>query len=325
LLYFFAPRDRASAAGIRTVVTQRWRTIARVAQTAVVAVVVGVSFVYLWRSIDARLLGATVLGARMLPLATAVALVVPAAILRTLYWRALLAPLDVVRFRVLLTYTLACNAANVLLPARAGEAMRAWLLRSRHGIPLSTSAAVVVAEKAGDLLALAALVLPLPWLLADVPNVVARALQVVLAIVFVVMMLLALASRSATRFRWLAGVESLRRPAILARGFGAIALCWLVELTTVLLVMSAVGVPPRLESALLVLLYVNLATAIPATPGQLGTHEIASAAALRLQGAAPEEAVAFALLYHGAQLVPALALGLLDARTMLTWRRTASA
>jgi hypothetical protein len=71
-----------------------------------------------------------------------------------------------------------------------------------------------------------------------------------------------------------------------------------------------------------VLLFVNLATAIPASPGQLGTHEIASAAAMRMQGALPEQAVAFALLYHFAQLVPVLLLGLVDARTTLLWRRT---
>ena len=268
---------------------------------------------------------ATVVDARALPVGIAIALAVPAALTRTLYWRVLLTPVQPVRFRLLLGYTIACNAANVLLPARAGDAMRAWLLRNRHGVPLSVSGAVVVIEKVCDLLALAVLVLPLPWLLRDLPPIVADALAIVLAIVVGVTLLLLIVTRLSARSPWLTRLEAVRRPGALLRGFGAVLLYWLVDVSLILLVMSAVGLGPRIESALLILLFVTLATAIPLSPGQLGTHEIASAAALRLQGALPEQAVAFSLLYHCAQLLPALLMGLFDLRTMFAWQRTAAA
>jgi uncharacterized membrane protein YbhN (UPF0104 family) len=302
-------------------VGQRWRSVARVLQALVVVGVLGVSVFYLWTSIDRARLVATMLGARPLPLALAVAMVVPAALSRSLYWRAILMPAKAVRFRMLVGYTVACNATNVLLPARAGDALRAWMLKTRHGVPLVISGAAVGLEKVGDLLALSLLVAPLPWLLPNLPAVASHALQVLFAIVVVVAIGLAVGSRYAPRIGWLSGFRALGRPASLLRGFGAIALCWIIDLASMLLVMSAVGFTPRLETALLVLLFVNLATAIPASPGQLGTHEIASAAAMRMQGALPEQAVAFALLYHFAQLVPVLLLGLVDARTTLLWRR----
>jgi hypothetical protein len=39
-----------------------------------------------------------------------------------------------------------------------------------------------------------------------------------------------------------------------------------------------------------------------------------------VQGVGAEQAVAFALLYHAAQLAPVLLLGLVDARTLLRAR-----
>jgi uncharacterized membrane protein YbhN (UPF0104 family) len=234
------------------------------------------------------------------------------ALARTLCWSALVGPMGLVRFRVLFRYTRAANAANVLLPARAGDAMRAWLLRSQHDIPLSSSGAAIAVEKILDLLVLTLLVTPLPWLVTSLSPAVAHALRVVQVVVVISLVLLTVASRHAGRSPWLSGLETLKRPSVMMRGFGAVLLCWLIDLGLVLLVLGAVGLAPRLEHALLVLLFVNVATAIPASPGQLGTHELASAAALRLQGAQPEQAVAFALLYHGAQLAPILVMGLAD-------------
>jgi uncharacterized membrane protein YbhN (UPF0104 family) len=256
-------------------------------------------------------------------MALAALLVAVIPLTRSAYWNSILVGVPPVPYRLLVRYTIACNAANAVLPARAGDAMRVWLLRDRHGVPIAQTAAAVVLEKVADLLSLVLLVLPLPWLLPRLPEGIGSALRTVLAIALVAIVALAVAGRHASRVRWLSGLEVLRRPVLVLRAFGAVAFAWVLDLGSVLLVMSAVGLAGRLEDALLVLLFVNLATAIPATPGQLGTHELGALTALRLQGVAAEPAVAFALLYHAVQLVVVMLLGLLDARALLTSRARA--
>ena len=58
----------------------------------------------------------------------------------------------------------------------------------------------------------------------------------------------------------------------------------------------------------------NIAVAIPATPGQVGVHEAGSIAALRLVGVSEVQAIPFALLYHVTQLLPVLVLGMASLR-----------
>jgi uncharacterized membrane protein YbhN (UPF0104 family) len=68
-----------------------------------------------------------------------------------------------------------------------------------------------------------------------------------------------------------------------------------------------VGIPLHLEAALLVLLAVNLAIAIPAAPGNLGSLELGAALPLTTVLHVPEaSAAAFALLYHGVQIATLL-------------------
>lgn len=304
-------------------VSRRWQTVTRALQVTTVVLVAVVWVVYLSRSVDVRSLGATLSRARTLPLVGAVALAAASPFARALYWRAILGTAEPVPYRLLLRYTFAANAANAVLPARAGDAMRVWWLRDRHGVPVAQTAAAVLVEKVADLLALTLLVAPLPWLLPRLPEGVARALETVLVLVGAVVAILAVAGRHSTRLRWLSGLAVLRRPAVLFRAFRAILATWLLDLGCVLLVMLAVDLPAHVEDALLVLLFVNLATAIPASPGQLGTHELGALAALRLQGVPAEPAVAFAVLYHAAQLAPVFLLGVLDARGLLRARARA--
>jgi glycosyltransferase 2 family protein len=298
----------------------RWQRLTRALQLAAILCVAIVWAVYLSRSVDAAGVGATLSRARGVPLALAALLVTVTPLARTAYWKSALAAARPIPYRLLLRYTLATNAANAVLPARAGDAMRVWLLRDRHDVPVARSAAAVVLEKTADVTALGLLAAPLPWLLPSLPEGVGQALRTVLVVIGVLLAALGIASRHATRSRWLAGLAVLREPSKLAPAFGAILATWLLDLGCVLLVMAAVGLTPRLADALLVLLFVNLATAIPASPGQLGTHELGALTALRLQGVDAEQAVAFALLYHAAQLVPVLALGLVDARSLLRAR-----
>jgi uncharacterized membrane protein YbhN (UPF0104 family) len=86
---------------------------------------------------------------------------------------------------------------------------------------------------------------------------------------------------------------------------------WLLDIGQVLLAMAAVGVAPTFFGATLVLLFVNLVNAVPATPGQIVLFEAGAAAACVIAGATPEQGIAVGVLYHMMQLIPETVLGAL--------------
>jgi hypothetical protein len=85
-----------------------------------------------------------------------------------------------------------------------------------------------------------------------------------------------------------------------------------MDLACLLAVMHAVGVDAPAASGLLVILAVNLAIAIPAVPGNLGTVELGAVAGLQPFGVSVELGLAVGILYHLAQVLPIAALALLD-------------
>jgi uncharacterized membrane protein YbhN (UPF0104 family) len=88
------------------------------------------------------------------------------------------------------------------------------------------------------------------------------------------------------------------------------ALSWLVDLVEIAIVAEAVGIHASWSTCALVLLGVNFAVSLPATPGNAGTLELGAIAALAWVGVSTERATTFALLYHLMQLGPVVAVGL---------------
>ena len=103
-------------------------------------------------------------------------------------------------------------------------------------------------------------------------------------------------------------------PGMRPRAF--VLLAWLIDVSAILTVLWALGIAPSVGKALVVLLFVNLAIAIPAAPGQVGSHELGSTMALELLGVPSGQAVAFALVFHLTQLAPVRVLGLYSARVL---------
>jgi uncharacterized protein (TIRG00374 family) len=130
--------------------------------------------------------------------------------------------------------------------------------------------------------------------------------------------------------RWAGSLDALRDPRRLAAAFAAALAMrgaeglgwWAVE--------RAFDVSPRPGSPALALAATNLASAIPASPGNLGVYEGAAYTAYHvLLGVPRDTAVALALVGHVVYLVPLVGIGwaLLSARQLasLRARRRASA
>lgn len=202
-------------------------------------------------------------------------------------------------------------ASSIVMPFRAGEGLRVWWLMNRCQLPMAHVLAVALAEKVANLTGLLLIValagsierVTLPW--------VTRAGTWLLVIVAGACLLggLALALR-----RHLGRVGASLRE--VSQGgpwpFALALLCallgWTGDCALVWLMAQGVGAPLRPLCTPFVLLAINVAIALPGTPGHVGTMELASITALSAFGAGRETALSFALLYHGVQVVAVLML-----------------
>jgi uncharacterized membrane protein YbhN (UPF0104 family) len=278
-----------------------WAIALRIATTLAVAALVVVAA----RSLDLGALKRSLLSASPAPLVLASALSFGMLVAKSAYWRTILMPVKPVPLRTLLWYTVAANGTSLVLPMRGGEALRVWWLKRSHGIPLTAIGAAVAFEKVFDAAALVLVVSPLPWLLPD-QQWLGRLRWALPIVLLVVVALVLLARRGRASVKWLSDLKLFDDLGPVVHSFGYVLVSWLADVTLILFVMRAVGIPLHLEAALLVLLAVNLAIAIPAAPGNLGSLELGAAFALTTVHVPETPAAAFAILYHGVQIATLL-------------------
>jgi uncharacterized protein (TIRG00374 family) len=118
------------------------------------------------------------------------------------------------------------------------------------------------------------------------------------------------------------GFLASRDPRALAVSVGASFVAWGLEINVASFSLRAVGLHLHLTAAILVLVAVNLALAIPfAPPGNIGTLELGAILALHEFGVPKEQALAFAICYHLLQVVPICILGFIFVTRDVSRRR----
>jgi uncharacterized protein (TIRG00374 family) len=229
---------------------------------------------------------------------------------------------------------------NNIYPARAGEVLRAVLLKRQEDVPVSASLATIFVERVFDgvvMLAFVFLNLPeLARMTADsgfVGNIQTVALwgTGAFAGALVVFLMAAMFPERAevllnvlvrrfipSRFqekvlgvagRFLGGLESLRSPRDALMIFLISIVIWLLETGKYWLVMHAFPFQVSFFALMLMNGIVNLATTIPSAPGYVGTFDAPGIAVLTAYGVDQAIAAAYTLVLHIALWVPVTALG----------------
>ncbi|HEY5281497.1 MAG TPA: lysylphosphatidylglycerol synthase transmembrane domain-containing protein [Polyangia bacterium] len=278
----------------------------------------GVSALVFVRHVDGHALMAALGQAHPLLLAVAGLLALGQLACRASVFRTLILPVvEIPRLRVQ-RFMLATSAASALVPGRAGDFMRAFLLKRDNNVAVASTAAVTAVEKSIEILCLFLVLAPVPFVLPHLPAWVERAMLGAAGVAAGLLLMAILLATRARPPRWLAsfsaGLQIVRRPALLAKALLVELGSWLLDFACVLAVMRSVGVSAPAASGLLVLLAVNLAMAIPVVPGNLGTFELGAVASLQPFGVPSELGLAVGLLYHMAQVLPVATLALLDSR-----------
>lgn len=234
---------------------------------------------------------------------------------------------------------------NNVYPLRAGEALRVFLLKRRHEVPLAQAATTVVVERAFDGLVMLSFIL-IGVLAAEITADEIQRVASIAAPIFGVALLAFFVL--AARPQWLravvnlfirplpdtlgdrvaglaedviSGLEGLRSPAYLAGTIVCSYLTWAIEAVVYWQVMWAFGFDQPYAIALLVVGTVNLAGLIPASPGQIGVYEFFASAVMIAAGIASAEALAYAIVVHLVIWLPVTLAGFIFlARMGLGWQ-----
>lgn len=226
-------------------------------------------------------------------------------------------------------------AASMIMPARLGELVRPYLLRSR-GASFSTGVGAVMVERFFDLSGLLLLMGLVLWTTPQIPGIYSLLGQVLLAMLAVgyVLVLLVLAQREKVEhvvtglLSWLPGRAAAFLSGIFRRlldGFGIMAsfkqvmilfgcsvLLWIVFSALTYLFLLAFSIQAPFLVAVTIQVFICLGVALPSAPGFIGTFHAAGRYALTLFGIKAVVAVSFATVYHLFSFVMCLVLGLIS-------------
>lgn len=255
-------------------------------------------------------------------------------------WHYLLRPIKAVATKTMFPIVAIGYMGNNIYPARAGEVLRAVVLKKRENIPISASLATIIVERVYDgvvMLAFVFLNLPaLARLTADsgfVGDIQTLALWGAVAFIgaLVIFLLAAMFPFQAEKviawfvecaiparfrekvlaiaLRFLGGLESLRSPREALMVFLTSVLIWLLETGKYWFVMQAFDFQVSFFALMLMNGIVNLATTIPSAPGYIGTFDAPGIAVLKAFNVAGAVAAGYTLVLHVALWLPITALG----------------
>jgi uncharacterized protein (TIRG00374 family) len=266
-------------------------------------------------------------------------------------WHYLLRPLKQIPTRKMFPVVAIGYMGNNIYPYRAGEVLRAAVLKRREGVPVSASLATIIVERVFDGVVMLAFVFldlgELAGLTGSsgfVGNI--RSLALIGAAVFFVVLLIFLLAAMFPRvtrrvvdwvnqrvvparwrgkvqglaYRFLDGLESLRSPLDALMILFTSAVIWLLETGKYWFVMHAFPFEVSFFALMLMNGIVNLATTIPSAPGYVGTFDAPGIALLQAYGVPNALAVGYTLVLHAALWLPITLVGLAYfAREGLKW------
>ena len=286
---------------------------------------------------------ASVTAARADFLLLAVVMTCATFVVRAERWQYLLSPLGPTRFATVFRATVIGFAASAVLPARAGEVIRPYLLARREGLSATAAFATIIVERILDLVAV--LLLMAAFLIWFDPGLEARDSAVFQAIRFggLVMAPVAVGTLAVMFFMaghpdrlhaWLLRAEAVlpkKAAAMLARfaqtfaeGFAVVrsptrlvaALAWSLVLwiaiaSGIWAVSIAFGIAMSFTGAWLMLAPLVVGVAVPTPGGVGGFHEAYRIGATSFFGADNDIAVGAAIVLHALSVGPVIIAGLL--------------
>jgi glycosyltransferase 2 family protein len=302
-----------------------------------------ISIVFIWLSLRGLKLNefwGTVQKANYIWLIPGIGVYFIAVWVRAWRWHYLLGPIKKIPTGTMFPITTIGYMGNNIYPARAGEVLRAVILKRKEGVPVSASLATIIVERIFDgVVMLAFVFVNLPELakltgqsgfVGNIQQVAVIGTAVFIGALIVFLLaamfpqvtakvgLSAIERFTPQRFheriigvmsKFLDGLASLRSPFNVLMVFFTSVIIWLLETGKYWLVMQAFDFNVSFFALMLMNGIVNLATTIPSAPGYIGTFDAPGIAVLTAYGVDQATAAGYTLTLHVALWLPITLLG----------------
>jgi glycosyltransferase 2 family protein len=260
--------------------------------------------------------------------------------IRAWRWHYLLGPIKKIPTKTMFPITTIGYMGNNIYPARAGEVLRAVILKRKEGVPVSASLATIIVERIFDgVVMLAFVFVNLPELakltgasgfVGNIQQVAIIGTGVFLGALGVFLLAAMFPQITAKNGLWiiervtpqrlhtkiissmnkfLDGLASLRSPFNVLMVFFTSVIIWLLETGKYWFVMHAFNFNVSFFALMLMNGIVNLATTIPSAPGYIGTFDAPGIAVLTAYGVDQATAAGYTLTLHVALWLPITLLG----------------
>lgn len=265
---------------------------------------------------------------------------------RTWRWHYLLRSLKGVSLTRLFPVVVIGYMGNNVYPFRAGEVIRAYVLKRNEDVSITASLATIVVERIFDgLVMLIFVFVALPF--ADFNALWLRDVVFFSTLLFwgafLVFLVMALRPEPMRRFytmifdrvlpetlatkaknladHFMTGLENLRHPRDLVMTLVSSIFIWLTETTKYWFVMHAFDFQVSFFVLMVMTAVVNLATTLPSSPGYVGTFDTPGIKTLTAYGVPKTIAASYTLVLHAALWLPITLLGFFYLyREGLGWR-----
>jgi len=255
-------------------------------------------------------------------------------------WHYLLGPIKKIPTQTMFPITTIGYMGNNIYPARAGEVLRAVILKRREGVSISASLATIIVERIFDGVVMLAFIFVNLGELAKLTGssgfvgniqqvavvgtgIFLGALAIFLLAAMFPQMTAKVGLWTIERFlpkrlhqriisfmnKFLDGLASLRSPFNVLMVFFTSVIIWLLETGKYWFVMHAFDFSVSFFALMLMNGIVNLATTIPSAPGYIGTFDAPGIAVLTAYGVEHSTAAGYTLVLHVALWLPITLLG----------------
>src|SRR5258706_1244474 len=302
-----------------------------------------ISIIFIWLSVHGLKLSefwSTIQKANYIWLVPGIGVYFIAVWVRAWRWHYLLGPIKKIPTQTMFPITTIGYMGNNIYPARAGEVLRAVILKRREGVPVSASLATIIVERIFDGVVMLAFVFVN---LAELTKLTGQSgfvgnIQQVAVIgtgIFIAALLIFLLAAMFPQVtakaglgmierltpqrlhikiidvmnKFLDGLASLRSPFNVLMVFFTSVIIWLLETGKYWLVMHAFNFHVSFFALMLMNGIVNLATTIPSAPGYIGTFDAPGIAVLSAYGVDHAIAAGYTLTLHVALWLPITLLG----------------
>lgn len=265
-------------------------------------------------------------------------LVVLSMVIRAWRWKMLLKPLKNIPYHSVFSFTMIGFMSNNVLPAHAGEIVRAYLIGRKEGISRFGAFTTIIIERLFDVLALVLLFLyvlivsPMPRWFRNGGLFFGTAGIVLLTALMILSLnkrwgrnlLFKLAEKVPPRFRsflqnnlksFLSGLDVLKEWKSMAGIFLVSILLWLVLILTVGVMLWRYPLEVELSPAPLFLLsttvivLLSFAIIIPSSPGYFGVTQLVFVIAFELVNLSKVDALACSVILNLTQYIPITLIG----------------